>query len=175
MRKRSAPFIYVMCIAATLNAQMLVHTSQRIPGQAPTQPTTVTAASTSEFLNSIGVACHLNYTWTPYEDFQTTKALLVASGIRNIRDGGADPLAITRLRDRESSRHPSDLGDGFHRRGCANPGLLDGGAAPDHDSFPQGCSGGNRKPNDIVEVSNEIDIFYANKHWRAHDSSPSLR
>ena len=170
MRKRSAPFICVMCIAATLNAQMLVHTSQRIAGQAPTQPTTVAAASTSEFLNSIGVACHLNYTWTPYKDFQTTKALLLASGIRNIRDGGADPLAIARLRAVRAAgirvTWVLDSTEGV----VPTPAYWT--AAPRHTltHFLKDVLGVT--VTDDIEVSNEIDIFYPNKHWRAHDSSP---
>jgi hypothetical protein len=99
MRRRKLTIACIMWLAAGANAQMLVHTSQRSPYFAPTQTSSVTAASTSEFIDSIGVACHLNYTWTAYRDFPATKALLLASGIRNIRDGGADPLAVTRLRD----------------------------------------------------------------------------
>src|ERR1700677_3950835 len=99
MRRCSVALAQLVCLAATVNAQMLIHTSQRTPGLPPTHAASVAAASTSEFLDSIGVACHLNYSWTTYRDFKTTKALLVASGIRNIRDGGTDPLAVTRLRN----------------------------------------------------------------------------
>ena len=155
---------------ATVNAQMLIHTSQRTPGLPPMRASSVAAASTSEFLDSIGVACHLNYTWTPYKDFQTTKALLVASGIRNIRDGGADPPAIARLR-------------AIRAAGIGVTWVLDSieGVAPTaaywttppHDTlthFLKDVLGVAVADN--IEVGNEIDIFYANKHWHTHDSSP---
>jgi hypothetical protein len=170
MRKRSAPFFHMMCIAATLNAQMLVHTSQRTPSHAPARPSTVEAASTSEFLDSIGVACHLNYGWTPYKDFHTTKKLLVASGIRNIRDGGADPIAITRLRAMRAAgirvTWVLDPTEGV----TPNPAYWT--AAPRYTMahFLKDVLGVTVA--DYVEVSNEIDIFYANKHWHMHDSSP---
>jgi hypothetical protein len=170
MRRCSVALAQLVCLAATVNAQMLIHTSQRTPGLPPTHASTVAAASTSEFLESIGVACHLNYTWTPYKDFQTTKALLVASGIRNIRDGGADPLAITRLR-------------AIRAAGIGVTWVLDSteGVAPTaaywttapHDSlthFLKDVLGVTVANN--IEVGNEIDIFYANKHWHTHDSSP---
>jgi hypothetical protein len=159
-----------MCLAAAVNAQMLVHTSQHTPGLPPVQPSTVVAASTSEFLNSIGVACHLNYTWTPYTDFETTKALLVASGIRNIRDGGADPLAIARLRALKAA----GIGVTWvldSIEGVA-PASAYWSAAPGYTMthFLKDVLGAAVVDN--VEVSNEIDIFYTNKHWRTHDSSP---
>jgi hypothetical protein len=170
MRKRSAPFFHMMCMAATLNAQMLVHTSQRTPSHAPERPSTVEAASTSEFLDSIGVACHLNYGWTPYKDFQATKKLLVASGIRNIRDGGADPLAITRLRAmRAAGIRVTWVLDPIEG---VTPTLAYWTAAPRYTmtGFLKDVLGVTVA--DYVEVSNEIDIFYANKHWHMHDSSP---
>jgi hypothetical protein len=169
MRPWTIPIVCVVCLAAGANAQMLVHTSQRSPGMSPTQASTVAAASASEFLNSIGVACHLNYTWTPYKDFTATKTLLVASGIRNIRDGGADPLAINRLRDLAAS--------GMHVTWVMDP---PDGVAPNATYW-------TREPHytlthflkdvlgagviDSLEVSNEIDIFYNNKRWFFNDQS----
>ena len=170
MRRCLVAVAHVMCLAATVNAQMLVHTSQRSPGQPPTHASTVAAASTSEFLNSIGVACHLNYTWTPYRDFQATKAMLVASGIRNIRDGGADPLAIARLR----AMRAAGIGVTWvldSTEGVA-PTPAYWTAAPHYTltHFLKDVLGVAVVDN--VEVSNEIDIFYTNKHWRTRDSSP---
>ncbi len=171
MRRCSVLFAHVICLAAAANAQMLVHTSQRTPGQPPTtHPSTVTAASTSEFLDSIGVACHLDYTWTPYKDFRATKALLVASGIRNIRDGGANPLAITRLRDMRAAgirvTWVLDSTEGV----VPTPTYWARGPRYTMTHFLKDVLGVAVVDN--VEVSNEIDIFYADKHWRAHDPSP---
>jgi hypothetical protein len=170
MRKRSVAVVYVICLVAGAKAQTLVHTSQRKPDQPPTRSSNVAAASTSDFLNSIGVACHFNYTETPYKDFQATKALLVASGIPNIRDGVADPIAVTRLREIKAA-------------GIRVTWIMDpvGGVAPnsaywttaphyDMNYFLNRVLGAGIV--DSVEVSNEIDIFYAHKHWRPNDPSP---
>ena len=169
MRRRKLTIACIMWLAAGANAQMLVHTSQRSPHFAPTQTSSVTAASTSEFIDSIGVACHLNYTWTAYRDFPATKALLLASGIRNIRDGGADPLAVTRLRDLAAA--------GVRLTWVMDPA---DGVAPNSNYW-------TREPHyllayflknvlgtnviDSLEVSNEIDIFYKNKRWHPNDQS----
>jgi hypothetical protein len=169
MPRRSFPFVQVMCLAAAANAQTLVHTSQRTPDQPPPQSSTVAAASTSEFLNSIGVACHLNYSWTPYRDFHATKALLIASGIRNIRDGGVDFLAVTRLRQiRAAGIGVTWVMDPVN--GVA-PNATYWTPAPHYTltHFLKDVLGAGVV--DSVEVSNEIDIFYANKHWHPHDPS----
>jgi hypothetical protein len=129
----------------------------------------VAAASTSEFLNSLGVACHFNYSWTAYKDFPATKALLVASGIRNIRDGVADPIAVTRLREIKAA-------------GIGVTWIMDpmGGVAPSptywttEPHYDMAYFLKHVLPGvvDSVEVSNEIDIFYAKKHWHPDDSFP---
>jgi hypothetical protein len=170
MQRRSFSFVYVICLTVVAQAQMLIHTSQRTPGEPPTRSYTVAAASTSDFLNSLGVACHFNYSSTPYKDFPATKALLVASGIRNIRDGVADPIAVTRLREIKAA-------------GIGVTWIMDpvGGVAPtpaywttaphyDMTYFLKHVIGPGVV--DSAEVSNEIDIFYAQKHWHPNDSSP---
>jgi hypothetical protein len=170
MRRYLFPFVCVVCTIMAANAQMLVHSSQRTPEQAPTQSSTVAAASTSEFLNSIGVACHLNYTWTPYKDFQATKNLLVASGIRNIRDGGADPVAVTRLREVGAAgigvTWVMEAADGVA------PNQIYWTRAPHYTLtyFLKDVLGTGVVNS--VEVSNEIDTSHANKRWRPSDRSP---
>jgi hypothetical protein len=169
MPKWAIPFVCVVCLTAGAEAQVLVHTSQRSPGAASTQASAVAAAGASEFLDSIGVACHLNYSWTTYRDFKTTKALLVASGIRNIRDGGTDPLAVTRLRNVGAS--------GLRVTWVMEP---KDGVAPNPNYWtPQPHYALNHFLKDVlgtsiidaVEVSNEIDIFYKNKRWHPNDPS----
>jgi hypothetical protein len=169
MPKWATSIVCVVCLTAGAEAQQLVHTSQHSPSEAPTQASAVAAAGASEFLNSIGVACHLNYTSTTYRDFRTTKALLVASGIRNIRDGGTDSLAVTRLQDVAAQ--------GIRVTWVMEP---TDGVAPNATYWtPQPHYALNHFLKDVlgtniidaVEVSNEIDIFYKNKRWHPDDES----
>ena len=170
MQRYFFPVVCVIFPIMAANAQMLVHSSQRTPERPPTQSSSVAAASTSEFLNSIGVACHLNYSWTPYRDFQATKALLVASGIRNIRDGGADPVAVARLREVRAAgiavTWVMDAADGV----APSDGFWTHAPHYTLTYFLKDVLGTGVVNN--IEVSNEIDTSHANKRWRPSDRSP---
>lgn len=148
-------------------AQTLVHTAQNTPSQPPAAVTTVQAASTSEFLDSIGVACHFDYSWTAYNNFPEVEALLLQSGIRNIRDGGTDPVAVSSFR-------------ALHNDGIDVTWVMDAvdGVAPTSAywttpphytlaAFLENVLGTNTIS--AIEISNEIDIFYGNKKWHPLD------
>ena len=148
-------------------AQTLVHTSQTNPSQPPAATTTVQAASTSEFLNSIGVACHFDYSWTPYNNFPEVEALLLQSGIRNVRDGGTNPTAVSSFRAVHNA--------GIDVTWVMDP--IDGVAptsaywtTPPHYTLPSFLE--NVLGTDTIsaiEISNEIDIFYGSKKWHPLD------
>jgi Bacterial Ig-like domain (group 3) len=165
---------YIICLVAELacllsaGAQTLVHTSQATPSQPPSTITDVQAASTSQFINSIGVACHFDYYWTPYSDFPEVENLLLQSGIPNIRDGGTDPIAVSRFR-------------ALHSDGINVTWVMDAidGVAPTSaywtasphytlPSFLENVLGANTIST--IEISNEIDIFYGNIKWHPQDS-----
>jgi hypothetical protein len=158
--------IELACMASA-TAQTLTHTSQTTPSQPPAAMTTVQAASTSAFLNSIGVQCHFDYGWTPYNNFPAVEALLVQSGIRNIRDGGTSPVAVSSLR-------------AVHSAGINVMYVMDatGGVAPTSDywtlpphytlpTFLENVLGTDTIS--AIEISNEIDIFYGQKKWHPQD------
>jgi hypothetical protein len=160
--------IELACMASA-GAQTLIHTSQATPSQPPAAMTTVQAASTSEFLNSIGVQCHFDYSWTPYNNFPEVEALLVQSGIRNIRDGGTSPTAVSSLR-------------AVHNAGINVMYVMDatGGVAPTADywtlpphytlpTFLENVLGTDTIS--AIEISNEIDIFYGQKKWHPQDQN----
>jgi Bacterial Ig-like domain (group 3) len=148
-------------------AQTLVHTSQATPSQSPSLIHAVQAASTSQFINSIGVACHLDYSWTPYNNFPEVEALLLQSGIPNIRDGGTDPIAVSSFRTLHNA--------GIQVTWVMDP--IDGVAptsaywtAPPHyllPSFLENVLG--TSTISAIEISNEIDIFYGSKKWHPQD------
>jgi hypothetical protein len=166
MRKRLWIVLALACLAGA-RAQTLVHTSQNIPSQPPAAVATVQAASTSDFLNSIGVACHFDYSWTAYNNFPEVEALLLKSGIRNIRDGGTDPVAVSSFRAVHN--------DGIDVTWVMDP--ADGVAptsaywtTPPHYTLPaflENVLGTNTIS--AIEISNEIDIFYGNKKWHPLD------
>jgi hypothetical protein len=150
------------------NAQNLVHTSQATPSQPPSTINDVQAASTSQFINSIGVACHFDYYWTPYNNFPEVEALLLQSGIPNIRDGGTDPIAVSSFR-------------ALHNDGIDVTWVMDAidGVAPTSaywtasphymlTSFLENVLGSNTIS--AIEISNEIDIFYGKIKWHPQDS-----
>ncbi len=155
------------CILSA-NAQNLVHTSQAIPSQPPSTIHDVQAASTSQFIDSIGVACHFDYSWTPYSDFPRVENLLLQSGISNIRDGGTDPVAVSSFRTLHN--------DGIHVTWVMD--AIDGVAptsaywtASPHYTLPSFLE--NVLGTDTIsaiEISNEIDIFYGNIKWHPQDS-----
>ena len=160
--------IELACMVSA-GAQTLVHTSQTTPSQPPAPMTTVQAASTSEFLNSIGVQCHFDYSWTPYNNFPAVEALLVQSGIRNIRDGGTSPTAVSSLQ-------------AVHNAGINVMYVMDaiGGVAPTSDywtlpphytlpTFLEDVLGTDTIS--AIEISNEIDIFYGSKKWHPLDQN----
>ncbi len=167
MIKNILLIIVELACVVSASAQMLVHTSQTNPSQPPAAITTVQAASTSEFLNSIGVACHFDYSWTPYNNFPEVEALLVQSGIRNVRDGGTNPTAVSSFRAVHN--------DGIDVTWVMDP--IDGVAptsaywtAPPHytlPSFLENVLGTNTIS--AIEISNEIDIFYGSKKWHPLD------
>jgi len=58
------------------------------------------AKSAHAFVDSIGVATHLNYTGEPYGNFDTViKPRLQELGVHHIRDGGKDPAFFDKLND----------------------------------------------------------------------------
>ncbi len=150
-------------------AQTLVYTSQTNPSQPPAATTTVQAASASDFLNSIGVACHFDYFWTPYNNFSGVEALLLQSGIRNVRDGGTDPTAVSSFR-------------ALHNSGIDVTWVMDAidGVAPTSaywttaphytlPSFLENVLGTNAIS--AIEISNEIDIYYGSIKWHQQDQA----
>jgi hypothetical protein len=159
--------IFGLACLVSASAQTLIHTSQATPSQPPAATTTVQAASTSEFLNSIGVACHFDYSWTPYNNFPKVEALLLQSGIRNVRDGGTSPVAVSSFRALHN--------DGIDVTWVMDP--VDGVAptsaywtAPPHytlPSFLENVLGASTIS--AIEISNEIDIFYSNYKWYTQD------
>lgn len=158
--------IELACIVSA-SAQTLIHTSQTTPSQPPAATTTVQAASTSEFLYSIGVACHFDYSWTPYNNFPEVEALLLQSGIRNIRDGGTTPVAVSSFRALHNS--------GIDVTWVMDP--VDGVAptsaywtTPPHYTLPSFLEDVlGTSTISAIEISNEIDIFYGNKKWHPQD------
>jgi hypothetical protein len=78
--------VCILLFTVSLSAQ-LQHTSQTSPTSSPTgNPVSVKAASANEFIDSIGVVTHFNYPSYKREHLEPLKSLLVASGIRHIRD-----------------------------------------------------------------------------------------
>jgi hypothetical protein len=159
--------IFELACIVSAGAQTLIHTSQAIPSQPPAATTTVQAASASEFLNSIGVACHFDYYWTAYQNFPEVEALLLQSGIRNIRDGGTDPIAVSSFRALHN--------DGIDVTWVMD--AIDGVAptsaywtAPPHYTLPSFLENVlGTSTISAIEISNEIDIYYGTIKWHPSD------
>jgi hypothetical protein len=165
--KRILLSIAGLATVVSTSGQTLVHTSQTTPSQPPAAITTVQAASTSDFLNSIGVACHFDYSWTPYNNFPKVEALLLQSGIRNVRDGGTNSTAVSSFR----AVHDA----GINVTWVMDP--IDGVAptsaywtTPPHYTLPSFLENvlGTHTIS-AIEISNEIDIFYGGKKWHPQD------
>jgi Bacterial Ig-like domain (group 3) len=159
--------IFELACIVSASAQTLIHTSQTIPSQPPAATTTVQAASASDFLNSIGVACHFDYYWTAYQNFPKVEALLLQSGIRNIRDGGTDPIAVSSFRALHN--------DGIDVTWVMD--AIDGVAptsaywtAPPHYTLPSFLENVlGTSTISAIEISNEIDIYYGTIKWHPSD------
>ena len=83
---------FLLFLSVSLAAQ-LQHTSQSSPSSPPSgQLVNVQAATTREFIDSIGVVTHFNYPSYKRDHLETLKSLLVGSGIRHIRDSDFWPL-----------------------------------------------------------------------------------
>jgi hypothetical protein len=167
--KKILSIVIELACMVSAGAQTLVYTSQTNPSQPPAATTTVQAASASDFLNSIGVACHFDYFWTPYKNFSGVEALLLQSGIRNVRDGGTDPTAVSSFR-------------ALHNAGIDVTWVMDAidGVAPTSaywttpphytlPSFLENVLGTNTIS--AIEISNEIDIYYGSIKWHPQDQA----
>jgi hypothetical protein len=170
MYKAIGVLFVVSCLSfATFSSAELQHTSQSDPASPPTgQIVTVQAASTEDFINSIGVVTHFNYPSYKVGNLEALKSLLISSGIRHIRDSDFWPLPTFK----------SLAAQGIRVTWLADPAL---GVVPNRNYW---CNpnGGPRNcylladflktqvgPNvfDAIETINEPDNFFGHYKWFA--------
>lgn len=157
-----------LTLLAAAPAQTLIHTSQSLPAHSPSHVTQVQAAPAAQFVDSIGVATHLNYLNTPYRDLPKYERLLLASGIHNIRDGGTNQIAVSRFKEMNS--HGLSLTWIMDAADGVAPTSRYWTSPPHYTLMPFLKQVLAIKHLRAIEVSNEIDIFYPNKRWLSGDT-----
>jgi hypothetical protein len=164
---------YVLIVLSGFACAQLQHTSQAKPALPPSgQLVNVQAASTNEFIDSIGVATHFNYPSYKRDHLEPLKSLLIDSGIRHIRDSDFWPLPTFKALAAQGVRVTwlSDPNAGIvpDRKYWCNP---NGG--------PRNCYlladflKVQVGPDvfDAIETINEPDNFFYNYKWYASDAT----
>ena len=166
--------VFSVLVPQAFGSTDLLHTSQTTSSSSPTgEVVTVQAASTEQFIDSIGVVTHLNYPSYKVGHLEELESLLVASGIRHIRDGDFWPLPTFRAL----------ASQGIRVTWLADPAL---GVVPNR-SYWCNPNGGPRNcylladflktvvgPNvfEAIESVNEPDNFFSHYKWHASNPTP---
>ncbi len=151
----------------------------------PALATLVTAKPADDFVQSCGVCTHLEYTDKPYySQWPTVRQRLLDLGIRQIRDGAANPDFVTKISDLASQ--------GVQTIWVLDPGA---GIVPTPEFWTPSSvtprlmlvdflkSRGLTNVVSAVEIMNEIDLFYnrswisdytqAGYFWKANNTDPT--